>query len=84
MAIEYNDVFDEVPLTSTKDKIYKWRWVFNVKNKPTGEQLKTRLFAEGFSQLKCENFVDVNAPFMSLDTVRFVLALASINNWEID
>ena len=83
MAIKNNDVFDEVPLKSTKDKVVKGRWVFNVKNEPTGERFKARLVAKGFSQIKGENFVDVYAPVMSFDTLRFVLALASINNWEI-
>ena len=83
MAIKNHDVFDEVPLSSTNDKVVIGRWVFNVKNKPTGERFKARLVAKDFSQITGENFVDVYAPVMSFDTLRFVLAVASINNWEI-
>jgi hypothetical protein len=83
MAMKNNDVYEEVAISSTKDKIVKGRWVFNVKSEPTGERFKARLVAKGFSQIKGENFVDVYAPVMSFDTLRFVLALSSINNWEI-
>ena len=71
MAIKNNDVFDEVPLTSTNDTDLKGRWVFNVKNEPTAERFKARLVAKRFSQLKGENFVDVYAPVMSFDNSPF-------------
>ena len=65
------------------DKVVKGWWVLNVKNKPSAERFKAELVAKGYSQIICENFVDVYAPVMSFDTLRFVIALAAINNWEI-
>ena len=50
MAIKTNVVFDEVPITSTNDKVVKGLWVFNGKNEPTGERFKARLVAKGFLQ----------------------------------
>lgn len=83
MAMKSNDVYDIVPTSSIKDKTVKGRWVFAVKNEPTGERFKARLVAKGFSQIKGENFVDVYAPVMSFDTLRFVLAIAAIKKWSI-
>ena len=80
MAIKRNDVFNEVPLSSTNDKVVKGQWAFNVKKEPTGQRFTARLVAKGFSQIKRETFLDVYAPVMSFDTLRFVLALASTNN----
>ena len=82
MAMKNNHVYEEVALADIKDKVVKGRWVFNVKDEPTGERFKARLVAKGFSQIKGENFVDIYAPVMSFDTLRFILALASIKHWE--
>ena len=72
-----------MPTFSIKDKTVKGRWVFAVKNEPTGERFKARLVAKGFSQIKGETFVDFYAPVMSFDTLRFVLSIAAIKKWSI-
>ena len=84
MAMKHSNVYDVVPNAEFQDKIVRGRWVFAVKNEPNGERFKARLVAKGFSQIKGENFVDVYAPVMSFDTLRFILAIASINHWKIE
>lgn len=83
MSIKNNNVFDLIDSSSVKDKVIRGRWVFNVKNEHSGERFKARLVAKGFSQTKGENFVDVYAPVMGYDTLRFVLATAAINEWKL-
>ena len=83
MAMKNNDVYEIVPKSNVTDKTVRGRWVFAVKDEPTGDRFKARLVAKGFSQIKGENFVDVYAPVMSFDTLRFVLAVASIRHWSI-
>ena len=46
MAMKSNNVYDVVPTSSIKDKTVKGRWVFAVKNEPTGERFKARLVAK--------------------------------------
>ena len=54
MAMKSNNVYDVVPTSSIKDKTVKGRWVFAVKNEPTGERCNARLGARCFSQIRGE------------------------------
>ena len=64
MAMKNNDVYQVVSNAEVTDKPVKGRWVFAVKDEPTGERFKARLVAKGFSHEKGENFVDIYAHFL--------------------
>ena len=61
------------------------RWVFAIKKNELGEivRYKARLVAQGFSQIPGVDYSDTFAPVVRFDSLRTVLALAAINDWEV-
>ncbi|KMQ88774.1 hypothetical protein RF55_11682 [Lasius niger] len=66
-ALLINKTWEEIPLPEGKEAINS-RWVFNIKQKPSGEisRFKARLFARGFAQKEGIDYTDTFSP-----TVRF-------------
>ena len=60
------------------------RWVFNIKMNPDGsiKRYKARLVAQGFSQTYGVDYFDTFAPVVSINSVRLLLALATIHDWD--
>lgn len=60
------------------------KWVFGVKYNPDGtiQKFKARLVARGFSQLEGIDYDETFAPTVRMDTMRVMLALMAILNWE--
>ena len=83
-AMIANSVFDLVETPTKNDNMVNGRWVFAVKDEKPQERFKARLCAKGFSQVKGENFVDIYAPVMSFETLRFFLALSALKGWTIN
>lgn len=64
------------------------KWVFKVKRNAYGdiERYKARLVAQGFSQRPGMDFIEDQtfAPTMRFAAIRSILALAAIEDWEIE
>ncbi|GBE87024.1 hypothetical protein SCP_1002700 [Sparassis crispa] len=61
------------------------KWVFQRKTNKEGQvvKYKARLVAQGYSQIPGMDFLETFAPVVRLESIRAILALAVVNNWEI-
>lgn len=61
------------------------KWVFEIKRNSDGSinKYKARLVAKGYVQRHGIDFDEVFAPVARIETVRFIIALAASNGWEI-
>ncbi|MBW0531854.1 hypothetical protein O181_071569 [Austropuccinia psidii MF-1] len=66
-------------------KTIRHQWVFNLKWKPDGsvEQFKARLVARGDRKRPGVNCTETYAPTASLMSLRLVLAIAVLKNWQV-
>ena len=61
------------------------RWVFKTKQLPGGGiRYKARLVIRGYEQTRGVNFDETFAPVAKFSSLRMLLALAAIHDWEID
>ena len=61
------------------------KWVFRAKKDAAGKVVhyKARLVAQGFSQVPGVDYFDTFAPVARLASIRAVLAMAAVNDYEI-
>ena len=66
-------------------KAIEVKWVFKTKVKPSGEiaKYKARLVAKGFLQKPGLDFNEVYAPIARIETVRLIVAIASMRKWTV-
>jgi hypothetical protein len=73
-------------VTAPKDtNIVGSRWTFRIKRDNLGEvnRFKSRLVAQGFSQVAGVDFNETYSPMIRLTSIRFILAFACENNLEL-
>lgn len=83
-SIIKNKTWDLVDLP-TGAKAIGLKWVFKIKRNPDGSvnKYKARLVVKGYVQRHGVDFDEVFAPVACIETVRFIIALAASNQWEI-
>lgn len=61
------------------------KWVYKVKRNPSGKIIKhkARLVAKGFLQKEGVDYGEIFAPVARIETVRFVVAIASFKGWSM-
>jgi hypothetical protein len=80
-----NNTFTIIPKPRGKN-IMRVKWVFKTKRNERNEivRYKARLCGKGFSQKEGQDYFDVFAPVARVTTIRSLLALAAVNDWELD
>lgn len=83
-SIEKNHTWELVKLPPNKQPIAV-RWVYKQKLKPDGSiaKHKARLVAKGFLQRAGLDYNEVFAPVARIETIRLVIALASMRSWPL-
>ena len=77
-------VYEKVKIKDITAPLIKGRWVYSVKDELNVPDIfKSRLVAKGFTQEVGQNYLDTYSPVINGETIRFLLALAAINGWEI-
>jgi len=85
-SLSANGTFEIVPDHSCSDrKLLSARWIFTKKSEADGStRFKARLVARGDHQRAGIDFDQVYAPVVNSSTLRAMLAVATINNYELD
>ncbi|KAJ9552405.1 hypothetical protein OSB04_016450 [Centaurea solstitialis] len=83
-ALHANETWDLVPRPSAANVVGS-KWIFRTKFCVDGsvERLKARLVAQGFTQLPGLDYTLTFSPVVKATTVRTVLSLAVMNNWDL-
>jgi len=83
-SIEKNQTWELVDPPSNKKPI-TLKWDYKVKVNPKGEVVKhkARLVAKSFLQKAGIDYGEVYAPVARIETIRFVVAIATNANWSL-
>ena len=83
-ALISNSTWTETVLLKDANLVLS-RWIFDIKYIPTGKikHFKTHLVARRFSQIYGVDYGETFASTVHTDSIRLLLTLAAINDWEI-
>jgi len=78
-------VYEEVDQLPLDRKAVGSKWVFRLKRDEHGEIVrhKARLVAQGYTQIPGQDFNHTFAPVARWDSIRFILSLTAIYDWEL-
>jgi len=81
--LESNQTWETVVLSKNKTVIgCKWIFKINYNDYGTVERYKARLVAKGYTQTKDINYLETFSLVAKMTTIRLLLSLASMYNWE--
>ena len=83
-SIMANNTWDLVPIPKGR-KLFRCKWVYRTKYASDGsvERLKAKLVAKGFSQVEGIAYNETFALVAKLNSIRLVLSLVALHNWEV-
>jgi hypothetical protein len=83
-ALQKNETWTLVPQQAGQNVIGS-KWVYKVKYKPDGsvERYKTRLVAQGFTQMFGIGYAETFSHVVKPTTIRLVLSLAASQGWHL-
>jgi hypothetical protein len=79
-ALNDRDVWELLPCPADRVPV-RCRWVYSVKS---DGRKRARLVAKGFSQLPGIDYDETFSPITRFESVRIILALSALNNWDIE
>jgi hypothetical protein len=84
-SLKAKGVYDEIDSLPAGRKAIHCRWVLHIKCDKSGHisRFKARLVAKGFTQIPGQDFTFTFAPVARWDSIRSLLCLAAINDFEI-
>lgn len=84
-SLQAMGVYEEVDRIPAGKKAVGSKWVLNIKRDQDGEiaKYKARLVAQGFIQIPGQDFTHTFAPVAKWDSIRFVLCIATMYDWEL-
>jgi hypothetical protein len=84
-SLEAMNVYEEVNELPPGKKAVGSKWVLVIKRDENGDisRFKARLVAQGFTQIPGQDFTHTFAPVARWDSIRFILSVAAMNDWEI-
>lgn len=83
-SLNKHETWTLVPLPPDRQAI-GCKWVYKIKRRPDGrvERYKARLCAKGYSQKAGIDYTETFSPVIRYDSIRILLALATIHDMEI-
>ena len=84
LAIERNATWElEIPPPNCRP--IRLKWIFKLKKSPQGDIIKHKawLVVKGYSQRKGVDYDEIYAPVVSFETIRLLIALAALKDWQI-
>jgi hypothetical protein len=84
-ALDQKGVYEDIDRLPPGRKAVKHKWVLKVKRDKDGriQKYKARLVAKGYSQIPGQDFTFTFAPTARWDSIRIILTLAAINDWDL-
>jgi Reverse transcriptase (RNA-dependent DNA polymerase). len=84
-SLEAMNVYEEVENLPPGKKAVGSKWVLHLKRDEFGSvtRFKARLVAQGFTQIPGQDFTHTFAPVARWESIRFVICVAAILDWEL-
>ena len=85
LSLKTKRVYEEIDELPPGRKAVQCKWVLHVKRDKTGaiSRFKARLVAKGFTQIPGQDFNFTFAPVARWDSIRTLLCIATLNDFEI-